>query len=122
MQKFCKTLCYLSYNTCDQLALGECGRLPLCTTYLPNCIKYWLSISKMSSSQYPKQSYFMLFQLDEAEKYTWATCIKNLLFTYGFGHIWITQNAGDVNQLMKILHKNGTDSSMNHQKLYTIVF
>ena len=47
--QFCKKLCYLSYNACDQLALGECGRLPLCTTYIPNCIKYWLNILKMSS-------------------------------------------------------------------------
>ena len=29
--QFCKRLCYLSQNTCDFLALGKCGRLPLCT-------------------------------------------------------------------------------------------
>ena len=56
----------------------------------------------MSSLRYPKQSYFMLFQLDEAGKCTWATCIKNILFSYGFGHVWILQYVGDENQFMKI--------------------
>ena len=36
--KFCKRYCLL-YNNCpDAFALSECGRLPLCTTYMYNCI------------------------------------------------------------------------------------
>ena len=37
--KFCKQYCNLARNTSEPFALGECGRLPLCTFYIPNCIK-----------------------------------------------------------------------------------
>ena len=58
--QFCKRLCFSSQNTCDVLALGECGRLPLCTTYIPNCVKYWLSIIRMNNIRYPKQCYYVI--------------------------------------------------------------
>ena len=45
---------YLSLNICDSCALGECRRLPLYTTYIPNCIKYWLSLNRMENERYPK--------------------------------------------------------------------
>ena len=47
------------------LALGECGRLPLGTIYVLNCVKYWLSIIHMNNVRYPKQCYYMLLQLGE---------------------------------------------------------
>ena len=85
---FCKKICLLPNNTCDFLALGECGRLPLCITYIPNCIKYWISIIRMDNTRYPKQYYYMLYQLDESGRNTWASKIKDLLFNYGFGYVW----------------------------------
>ena len=99
--KFCKKLCLLSCNTCDFLALGECGRLPLCITYMSNCVKYWLHVVRMNNNRYPKQCYYMLFRMDETGKTTWATYVKNLLFSYGFGHVLIVHDVGNIDEFLK---------------------
>ena len=78
--KFCKQYWLLSQNTTDFFALGECGRLPLCITYISQCIKYWLKILSMSEDRYPKQSYQLLYILDEAGRKTWASNVRLLLF------------------------------------------
>ncbi len=78
------------------MALGECGRLPLCVTYHTNCIKYWCKLLQMPDHRYPKNCYLMLKQLDDAGRVTWAIHIKQLLFRYGFGYIWLSQDVGDI--------------------------
>ena len=93
--KFCKRYCLL-YNNCpDAFALSECGRLPLCTTYMYNCIKYWLHLLRLEPHRYPKQCYDMLFKLDNAGRDTWATSVKQLLYSFDFGYVWLAQGAGD---------------------------
>ena len=94
--KFCKQFCCLGTNTADCLALGECGRLPLATTYMLRCLKYWVKLLRVEASRYPKQSYIMLKRLDEIGKSTWATNIKNLLFSLGFGYALVSQDVGNI--------------------------
>ena len=77
------------------MALGECGRLPLCTSHMPICVKYWLKLIRMENTRYPKSCYEMLWQLDSIGRYTWATNIKNMLYLYGFGYNWIAQDVGN---------------------------
>ncbi len=38
----------------------------------------------------------MLKQLDDVGRVTWATRVKQLLYTYGFGYIWLSQDVGDA--------------------------
>jgi len=45
------------------MVLGECGRLPLCTTYYINCIRYWCKLLTMPPQKHPKQCYNMLESL-----------------------------------------------------------
>ena len=86
----------MPYNNCpDAFALSECGRLPLCTTYVYNCIKNWLNLLRLEPNRYPKQCYNMLFQIDNAGRDTWATSVKQLLYSFGFGYVWLAQGAGD---------------------------
>ena len=92
---FCKQYCNLSQNTANALALGECGRLPLYTTYVFRCIKYWIKLIRMENHRYPKQCYEMLNRLDAAGRNTWATSVKDVLYKYGFGYAWISQDVGD---------------------------
>ena len=89
--RFCKRFCCLSPNTSDSLALGECGRLPIAITYMVRCLSYWIKLLKMESHRYPKQSYIMLKRLDDAGKITWATHVKDMLFKFGFGYVWLAQ-------------------------------
>ena len=45
----------------------------------------------------------MLKQLDDAGKRTLASCIRELLFSYGFGYVWVAQVGNESNfiQLFK---------------------
>ena len=116
---FCKKVCYLPPNASNFFALGECGRLPLCTTYMSNCIKYWLQIIRMESHRYPKQCYYMLYELDESGKRTWASFIKDLLFTHDFSYAWIFQDVGNTNEFSKLFTHRIKDCYT--QKWYTRV-
>ena len=97
--KFCKRFCCLSANTADYLALGECGRLPIATTYMTRCLSYWIKLLRMENHRYPKQAYLMLKRLDEGGKTTWASQIKSILFRFGFGYVWISQDVGNSKYL-----------------------
>ena len=109
--KFCKKYCSLSQNTADFFALGECGRMPLCISYMPQCIKYWLKLITMAEYRYHKQRYKLLYRLDEAERKTWATNIRVLLYEYGFGFVWISQDAGQPNLFIKYFTERIKDFS-----------
>ena len=41
---FCTQILFVrkTINTC--MVLGKCGRLPLCITYMTNCIRYWCTL------------------------------------------------------------------------------
>ena len=41
---FCKRYLGVSTSTHNNIALSECGRLPLYTSYYVRCIKYWLKV------------------------------------------------------------------------------
>ena len=110
--KFCKRYCGLSLNVADYFTLGECGRLPLCTTYMSNCIKYWLKVIQMQDFRYPKQSYFMLKRLDDVGRKTWAGCIRELLYMYGFGYVWIAHDVGNEAYFLNLFKQRIIDSSL----------
>ena len=55
----------------------------------------------MENTRYPKQCYEMLKQLDTAGRHTWATCIKDLLYLYGYGYVWIAHDVGNDDIFIK---------------------
>jgi len=94
---YCKRLACLHQNVANFSALAECGRRPLATIYMTRCVKFWVKLVQMPRNRYPRQRYEMLRQLDEGGRNTWASNIKRLLYRYGFGIAWITQDIGNVN-------------------------
>ena len=92
---FCKKVIGLPKNTSNNAVLGECGRHALYIASFKTCIKYWLKILKMPESRYTKCCYAMVKRMDERGKKTWATCVKEMLYKYGFGIVWIEQGVGD---------------------------
>lgn len=38
----------------------------------------------------------MLKSLDEAGRQNWASEVRVLLYTYGFGYVWLSQDIGDI--------------------------
>ena len=79
------------------MALGESGRLPLCCDYFLRSIKYWCKLLMMPPHRYPKQCYIMLRNQDDMGRTNWATAVKSLLYRYGFGLVWLSQDFGNMN-------------------------
>lgn len=62
---------------------------------MTNCVKYWLKLTRMGDHRYPKHCYLMLKRLHESGRKTWAGNIKEMLFQFGFGYVWISHDVGD---------------------------
>ncbi|KAH3891876.1 hypothetical protein DPMN_015986 [Dreissena polymorpha] len=106
---FCKKLLHVRKTTNTCMVLGECGRLPLCITYFTNCIRYWCKLLTMTSDRYPRQCYIMLKSIDDAGRICWATKVKSILFTYGFGYVWISQEIGDCDMFINVFRNRLID-------------
>ena len=48
----------------------------------------------------------MLKQHNSLGKNNWASAIKNLLHSYGFGFVWLNQTVGEIRILYIILNKD----------------
>ena len=44
----------------------------------------------------------MLKNIDESGRITWITHVRDLLFRYGFGILWLTENIGDDNVFITV--------------------
>ena len=98
--QFCKFLLGVNSNTTNSAVLGECGRNPLFVKYSCRCIKYWCKILIMEDNRLPRATYLMLKQLDENGKTTWVSYVKNLLFKFGFGFVFLSQEIGNIDLFM----------------------
>lgn len=94
--EFCRYFLGVNSSVNNSVALGECGRLPLCVSYYTNSVKYWCKLLQMSNNRYPKNCYKMLKALDEMGRDNWVSKIRVLLYSYGFGYVWVMQDVGDV--------------------------
>ena len=54
----------------------------------------------------------MLKQIDESGRITWVTHVKDLLFRYGFGIVWITENVGDNNEFIYVFKQRLIDCAL----------
>ena len=66
----------------------------------------------MENSRPPKAAYSMLYRLDQNGRQTWVTHIKEMLFRYGFGMIFIYQEVGDRNAFIKIFCERVKDCAL----------
>ena len=87
-------------STPNDMVYGECGRFPIYINSQIRCLKYWLKIVHMQDHRLPKISYNMLLHLDNNGKETWASHIRNLLCSKGFGVVWLYQSVGNVNAFL----------------------
>ena len=99
--QFCKRFLKLPVTTYHVLARGECGRYPLFIDYYCKCIRYWIRLIRMDDTRYPYHCYRMLRRLDDAGRITWASKVKEILFKYGFGYVWVNENVGDEVMFLK---------------------
>lgn len=97
----CKRFLNISLKANNYAVLGECGRYPLHITSAKRAIKYWMKILRMPSHRYVRKCYQMLFYFDSVGYSNWATNVKNMLCTNGFGYIWEQQYVPNENAFLK---------------------
>ncbi|MEW8544973.1 MAG: reverse transcriptase family protein [Candidatus Thiodiazotropha sp.] len=107
----CKKFLKLPQCTFNEFARGECGRYPLYVDYFCRCIKYWIKLTRMNVNRFPNKCYGMLRNLDENGRITWASKVRELLFRYGFGYVWVVEDVGNVNLFMKTFKQRLIDCS-----------
>ena len=95
-----KRLLGVSQRAPRHVIYGELGRHPLyINTYL-KCIKFWLRLTCMENSRFPKKAYNMLLSLQRHNYTTWACSVRNVLYKFGFGFVWEAQSVGNVNNFI----------------------
>jgi hypothetical protein len=109
--KACKQFMMVSSKTTNAAVLGDCGRYPLFISIVMRLISYWLRILQMSSDRYPYKCFQMLHYLDTTGHSNWASGVKNVLFKFGFGIVWISQDVGSVNNFLQQLSERLHDIS-----------
>ena len=98
----CKKFLMTSINSPNNIVYGECGRYPLFVNSYIRCIRYWLKILTMHDQRLPRKAYNMLYHYDNLGYKTWASNIRLLLFSNGFGYVWIYQGVGDARLFVNI--------------------
>ena len=94
--KFCKLVLNVGKTTMNFAALSECGRYPMFVYYHHRAIKYWCKLLEEKHNRYIKKCYTLLHQLDESGRHNWASDLRILICSLGYGHVWYQQSVGDV--------------------------
>ena len=110
--KFCKYFLGLPGTAANAATLGECGRLPLMVYYIMPCIKYWTKLLSMETERYPRQCYLMLYRLDQAGRITWVSGVKDMLFKYAVGFVWLSQEIGNADLFLQQFMQRLKDSAL----------
>ena len=98
----CKRYMSVRLNSTNDAVLGECGHFPLNNQYNKSCITYWLKILRMAYDRYVKKCYVMLKCFADVGISNWASCIKNILYSNGFGYAWESQSVENEKQFKSL--------------------
>ena len=66
----------------------------------------------MDQNRNPLACYKMLKDLDDQGRRTWATDIRNMLYRYGLGHVWMSQGVGDTTAFINAFYQRVRDCAM----------
>ena len=86
-----KTFLKLPLHSSNYLLYGEIGRYPLHICSVVNMLRYWIKLLKLPTSRLSKQAYIMQLNMLNNGHSNWASRIKGILESNGFGYIWANQ-------------------------------
>ena len=76
------------------------------------CVKYWLNVVHENNNNTLRNSlYKLLKQSDEAGCDAWASEIKLLLCSFGFGYVWHQQGVGNIDLFVCIFKQILVDTA-----------
>ena len=110
--QFCKRLLGVKKSTQNDFVYGELGRTTLITKRYVSIIKYWFKIIRSSENKYINFIYKIMFSdLERRPNATsWASLVKNLLFSLGFNEVWMQQGVANYNIFISLLKQRLTDN------------
>ena len=100
---FCKVILKVKSSTVNEMVYGEVGRHPVFIDRNLQILRYWFKILKSPDDRLIKHVYAGMCRRCENgnDDKNWSWHVKNLLFTYGFGHVWVNQGVGDEQAFYK---------------------
>ena len=96
----CKRFLNVSFKVCNSFALGDCGRFPLYIQNQRRVLKYWFKLLHLPDHRYVKKAYNMLYFFQTVGQENWASRVKNMLYTNGFGYVWENQYVEHENEFL----------------------
>ena len=123
----CKYYLSVGSQTPNAIVYGECGRFPIFINSATRCINYWIKLTTMHNGRIPRKAYEMLLNLDNLGYDTWASKIRCLLFSYGFGFVWMSQMVGNRVSFIRTfktrlvdIFKQGWRSDLDNSSRYVL--
>ena len=94
--KYCKMVLIVGKTTWFFASLKDCGRYHLFVDYHCRAIKYWCKLLSLGQHRFAKKCYLQLLLHDESGRKNWASEIRKLLCSLGFGYAWFCQSIGNT--------------------------
>ena len=104
-----KKFLLVNLRTPNDFVYKELSRYPILIHSKIRCIAYWLKLLAMNENRIPKKAYLMLRDLDEKGKRNWVTRVRECLYKYGFGYVWINQGVPRVKTFISMFKQRLID-------------
>ena len=108
---FCKKLLGVKQSTQNDFIYGELGRVNFAANRYISIVRYWLQIVSLTENKYVKCIYNMLLEdiRQNPNKTNWASLVRDLLSTYGFFNVWVSQGVENPNSFLQIFKQKIRD-------------
>ena len=80
-------------------------------------VKYWFHILDLNRDRLLFKCYKFQHYKAERGQECWALTVKNILFSMGFGHVWITQGVANQQAFISLFKQRCTDVESNYNVL-----
>ena len=109
--KYCKLVLNVGKTTWNFAAMAECERYPMYVEFHCRAVKYWCKLITCDRQRYISKCYLLMFQHDASGRHNWASDMRILLCSLGFGHVWYEQSVGDIKHFLCIFKERLKDIS-----------
>ena len=99
----CKRFLNVPLKTPNKCVYGELGRYPLFTNSCKRAVCYWMKLLRMNENRLPKQAYSMQIRQMENGKKCWVSRLRDILYKFGFGFVWLQKSVGDEKLFLSLL-------------------
>ena len=96
----------------NEIVYGAFGRKPLIHERYIKMIKYWFKLLKQTNDRLTKSVYNI--QNKSADRHesksNWASLLRDMLFNFGFGELWLNQGVGDEKLFLAVFKQRIGDT------------